>query len=43
LASGVWLPLSGYVGAMTTGDQVTPADTSAIQMQTFCLINLSLA
>jgi hypothetical protein len=41
LVSGVWLPLSGYAGAVTNGNQVTITDTNPIPPQEFYRIGIS--
>jgi len=42
LVSGVWLPLTGYVGPMTNGNRVTITDTNAVGPQEFYRIDISL-
>ena len=41
LVKGVWLPLPGYTGPVTNGNQVTITDTSAVSPQKFYRIDIS--
>jgi PKD repeat protein len=42
LVGGVWLPLPGYTGPVTNGNQITITDTNAIDPQRFYRIDISL-
>ena len=42
LVSGVWLPLTGYTGAVTNGSQITISDTNPASPQKFYRIDISL-
>jgi Concanavalin A-like lectin/glucanases superfamily/Divergent InlB B-repeat domain len=41
LTLGGWSPLTSYVGPVTNGNQVTIADTNAVEPQKFCRIRIS--
>jgi hypothetical protein len=42
LALGIWLPLTGYAGPVTNGNQVTITDTNAVEPRKFYRIKISL-
>ena len=42
LAGGIWLPLAGYAGPVTNGNQVTITDLNATQSNKFFRIDISL-
>jgi glycosidase len=42
LVSGIWLPLTSYVGPVTNGNQVTIIDTNAVSPEEFYRIDISL-
>ena len=42
LVNGAWLPLAGYLGPITNGNQVTITDTNATPPKEFYRIDISL-